>query len=168
MSEEVKTTTEVQQEEPNYLKEALEANRKLKADLEAKSAEMAKMERDNNELVKNILSGGEIKQEDNLKSPDYYRKVLWGPDKDNLNDIQVVENWLKLRESVMKETGEDIFVGKGPKYIPTPEEATQAQNVADCLKECIEYADGDNGLFVQETQRIMIDASPMQHRYKRR
>lgn len=77
----------------------------------------------------------------------------------NMSDISFVEKALEFRDRVLEETGEDCFVSKGHNITPTQESYIAAQKTADIYRECLDYANGDNKVFINELQRRMIDNS---------
>lgn len=72
----------------------------------------------------------------------------------------MVEKALEFRERVLEETGQDCFVNVSKHSIPTEESYRNAQKTADIYRECLDYANGDNKVFINELQRRMID-TPM-------
>ena len=85
-----------------------------------------------------------------------------------LSDIEFVEKALEFRERVLEETGEDCFVSKGHNITPTQESYIAAQRTADIYRECLDYANGDNKVFMNELMRRMPNDGPVaQSRYKR-
>lgn len=72
-----------------------------------------------------------------------------------LSNLEYVKTALELRDAILEKTEgkTDIFVGKGSKFAPTQEDYFRAENTAESLKECVEYANGDSQLFTQEVQR---------------
>lgn len=86
----------------------------------------------------------------------------------HLSDIEFVEKALEFRERVLEETGEDCFVSKGHNITPTQESYMAAQRTADIYRECLDYANGDNKVFMNELMRRMPNDGPVaQSRYKR-
>lgn len=69
------------------------------------------------------------------------------------NNLRYAELSLELRDAVLEDGGEDIFVPSGEKIKPTQEDRDKAEKTAKIFRECIEYADGDSQLFTQELQR---------------
>lgn len=142
-------------QEPNYLEQALEANKALKEELAASREEMKRMEEDNRSIMKKLLEGGDIQKE-----PEDTRSIgdiISDMRKDNISDIQYVKDALAYREKCIAEGYGDPFVGKGEKYVPDEREAEKAENLANCLKHCIEYSEGDNQVFLNELNRITVD-----------
>ena len=86
-----------------------------------------------------------------------------------LSDIEFVEKALEFRERVLEETGEDCFVSKGHNITPTQESYIAAQRTADIYRECLDYANGDNKVFMNELMRRMPNDGPVaQSRYNRK
>jgi hypothetical protein len=57
----------------------------------------------------------------------------------------------------MDEGGDDPFVPHGRKVVIEQSDYDAAERVADVLQQCIDYADGDNAVFVNEIQRRTVD-----------
>ena len=86
----------------------------------------------------------------------------------HLSDIEFVEKALEFRDRVLEETGEDCFVSKGHNITPSQESYIAAQRTADIYRECLDYANGDNKVFINELMRRMPNDGPVaQSRYKR-
>lgn len=145
-----------QEQQIGYVNDLLSANEKIANEKKILEAEVEKMKRDNKELVGRLLSGENMTEEDTT-TIDEYAETLYGDKCDQLTDIEYIDKTCKLRRKVIKEKGFDPFVGRGKKYIPEPDEAEKAENVARVFEECVEYANGDNQLFIQELQRRTID-----------
>ena len=87
----------------------------------------------------------------------------------HLSDIEFVEKALEFRDRVLEETGEDCFVSKGHNITPTQESYIAAQRTADIYRECLDYANGDNKVFINELMRRMPNDGPVaQSRYNKR
>ena len=76
-----------------------------------------------------------------------------------LNNIEYCSTALQLRDAILAKTGEDIFVAKGHKISPDETYYEKAENVAQVLREVIEYADGDSEIFTVELQRRTDDVA---------
>lgn len=85
------------------------------------------------------------------------QKFLSGKDMSNL---EYWETTLALRDAIMEKGGVDPFLPTGQKISATAEDVQKAQNVADVIRECIEYADGDSHIFTNELQRRTVDTGP--------
>lgn len=87
----------------------------------------------------------------------------------HLSDIEFVEKALEFRDRILEETGEDCFVSKGHNITPTQESYIAAQRTADIYRECLDYANGDNKVFMNELMRRMPNDGPVaQSRYNRK
>lgn len=129
------------------------------------SNKVAKLEAENAELT-----AAKKKYYDRLlnnNDPEPEQKVMHTPEEiqalreklftseNQLTNLEYTKTALELRDAVLEQTDgkTDIFVGKGSKFAPTQEDYFRAQNTAETLKECVEYADGDSQIFTQEVQR---------------
>lgn len=66
-----------------------------------------------------------------------------------------VEKVLALREAAMREGEPDPFVASGHYLTPTHQDYQRAQEIADIYRECLDYADGDDKVFMNEISRRM-------------
>ena len=57
----------------------------------------------------------------------------------------------------MAEGNPDPFLPVGKQILPTDEDVAAANRVADVLKECVDYAEGDSAVFTNELQRRLVD-----------
>lgn len=76
---------------------------------------------------------------------------------DSLSNLDYVQTALQLREAILEDTGEDIFVGKGSKLTPDDNDYLKAQQVADAFQHCVEVSDGNSEIFTRELMRITND-----------
>lgn len=159
----------VQTEQPGYVEDLLNVNDNLKKEIASLQSDIARKEQDNKALITKFLNGSEIKKEEEDKTTiEEYRDILYGPNCDKLNDIEYVSNTLKLRKKLIDSGARDPFVGFGHNYTPSEDELERAEEVAQIYQECIDYANGDNQLFIQELQRRTIDISLPNRNIKRR
>lgn len=82
----------------------------------------------------------------------------------NLDAISYVEKALEFRDRVLEEQGIDCFVSEGHKVVPSEESYRAAEKTAQIYRECLEYAGGDNKVFINELQRRMIDTGGFANR----
>lgn len=73
------------------------------------------------------------------------------------NDLEYVSGILEIRTRVMEEGGADPFVSENSHYTPTQDDYRDAELLANGLAHCVEVADGDNSIFLQELSRITKD-----------
>lgn len=112
---------------------------------------------ENKRLLESIVNGEEINVEVPAQnSVQDLRNELF-KENSGLSNLEYAEKALELREKLISEGKPDPFVPIGSQYTPTAEDEAAAQRVADVLKTCIDYAEGDNQIFTNELQRRMID-----------
>ncbi len=144
----------------NY--DALTALKELKEKTVSKE-KYEKLEREHAELLKSYVEGNPL-PEDQKQESKTIKELREATFKEGISNIEFAENSLKLREAILEESGEDIFVPKGKKIIATEEDYAAAQRVADVLEQCIDSAEGDNQVFTNELQRRTIDIMPSRKR----
>lgn len=110
------------------------------------------------ELLNALVSGQTVDQPEESQGPaaSEVRNRLFRNGSE-MSNYEFVKNALDLREAVLKETGNDIFVAAGNKLTPTQEDYDKAQQVADVFQQCLEYSNGDSELFTNELQRRTND-----------
>lgn len=158
MPEEILEQQEQEQSAVDIITE-MKANTVPKTKYESLQAEHAK-------LLKALVNGEEVQVEapdkPNIEELD---QSLFTEEVIKLNDVQYIENLLKLREAVLETEGTDIFVSA-----TNAEESdfATAERVAQCLQESLENSDGNNQLLIAEVQRHMVEANPVASKAKRR
>ena len=126
-----------------------------------------KMVEENKKLLDTLVNNGQLTPENTAPkaSIEELRAKLNNGNNTNLSYIQTA---LELRDRLIEEGEEDIFVPQGRKISATREDYESANRVAEGLRACIEYADGDSEIFTQELQRITNDTViPIQNRRRR-
>lgn len=115
---------------------------------------------ENGELVKALVNG-ETPQTSTPKEkadiPAMRQKLYGGGDISNLDYWKTT---LELRDAVIEQEGYDPFLPKGTKIAATAEDVQKANHVAEVIRDCINYADGDSRLFTQELNRRTVDVAP--------
>lgn len=119
-----------------------------------------KLKQENQQLLNSLVNGETITQE--VEAPDIkeLQDSLFGHDGFDGSNLEYMQKVLALRDTIMSAGGTDPFLPWGKKITPTQEDVDTAERVANVLKECIEYAEGDSDVFTNELQRRMIDSSP--------
>lgn len=114
---------------------------------------------ENKKLVQALVDGQQITIEgaDKSESLDELREKLFETD---LNNLEYVETALKLRDGIIAGGGRDPFLPVGEFVDITSDMVEKAQHTADVLRECVDFAQGDSGIFTAELQRRTVDASP--------
>lgn len=117
------------------------------------------LQKENQTLLDSLVSGKTTSTEvvEQSKSIKELAENVFGKDQTNLSFI---DNTLKFRDQVLKETGEDIFLPKGHDVAVTEEDIRTAQRVAEGFKHCVEYANGDPNIFNDELSRITVGGIP--------
>lgn len=144
-----------EEKQENYLEQALEANKSLKEELNAAREEMQKMADDNKTIMKQLLEGGTVQQE-----PEDTRSivdVIKNMRRDGISECEWAKEALAYRKKCIDQGYGDPFVGRGDKYQPDEREQEKADNLANGLQHCIDYAEGDDRLFRSELDRITAD-----------
>ena len=89
---------------------------------------------------------------------DQLRKELYSG-KSDLNNLEYVSKTLQLRKALIEKGERDPFLPVGDRVTVTADHYEKADQVAQLLEECVEFADGDSGIFTAEYQRRVKDNS---------
>jgi len=161
-------TTNIPQENTNEdIQKYLDTINELKNNTVSR-AEYEKIRTENKQLLTTLVEGRALENsstEDTSKpTAAELRKELYS-DNSNLTNLDYWQKTLDLRDLVIKETGKDPFLPYGKKIAPTAEDVEAANRVAEVVRECIDYADGDSRIFTNELDRRTIDtAAPVGRR----
>lgn len=119
-----------------------------------------KVKAENKKLLDALVNGKdiEIKKEDPV-DVNQLRKDLFNKDK-QMSNLDYVSTALKLRDALLEKGERDPFLPVGEKVSLTAEHYETAEKVATVLKECVEFADGDSGIFSAELQRRTQETMP--------
>ena len=128
-------------------------------ELKQNSVDRAKYDQlraENKKLLDSIVNGSSVEMPavEEKKSIEELRAAYLKEDQSNL---EYISNALKLREALIESGEPDPFLPIGSQILPTDEDIATANKVADVLKECIEYAEGDSAVFTNELQRRLVD-----------
>lgn len=85
----------------------------------------------------------------------------------DMTNLEYWETALDLRDALIESGAKDPFLPYGQKITATAEDVQKAQQVADVVRSCIDYADGNPRLFTQELDRNTIDTAPAARKGKR-
>lgn len=128
-----------------------------------------KLREENQRLLDALVQGKEIELPKNEPVDiDQLRKDLFSNKDKHLSNLDYVSNALKLRDALLEKGERDPFLPYGDKVTLTADHYEKAENVAQVLKECVEFADGDSGIFTAELQRRTKDSMPAYMANKRR
>lgn len=136
---------------------AVDVIKQLRENLEEEKSLRKKAEEENSELYDKILNGEKVVKDDIKDKPsvDKLREELYGG-KVSLDDLTYISKTLELRKALMEEGKPDPFLPKGKKITPTHEDEESAIRLAEGLQHCVDYAEGDNDLFLKEIAKITI------------
>lgn len=153
-----------QQENVNDSIDYIEAIKEMKQNSVARES-YEKLRSENKQLLDALVNGKdiEIKKEEPVDISQL-RKDLFNKDK-QMSNLDYVASALKLRNALLEKGERDPFVPYGDKVTLTAEHYEKAEAVAAVLQECVDFADGDSGIFTAELQRRTKETMPM---YKRR
>lgn len=157
MNEELESVS--QQENVNDNIDYIEAIKEMKQNLVDRSA-FDKLKSENKKLLDALVNGQQIETPKEEK-PDVaeLRKKLFNKD-GNLSNLEYVDTALKLRNALIDAGERDPFLPYGDRVTVTAEMYDKAQAVADGLQECVDFAEGDSGIFTAQLQRITKDILP--------
>ena len=143
-----------------------DSNRYIEAlkEMKENSVERAaydKLKSENKQLLDALVSGKdiEVKKEEPIDIKQL-RKDLFNSDKD-LSNLEYVSKSLKLRKALIEKGERDPFLPYGDKVTVTADHYEQAENVANVLQDCVDFANGDSGIFTAELQRRTKDIMPL-------
>ena len=157
MNENEKNPTTEETEENDYI----QAINELKANTVDKS-QYEKLKAENKKLLDSLVSGQTPDVAKIVEKPDVneLRKKLFNPD-NNLSNLEYVDNMLKLRNVLIENGERDPFLLIGEKVEITADTVQKAEDVANVLQDCVDFAEGDSGIFTAQLQRIMKDNGPI-------
>lgn len=143
-------------EEVDYVK----AIQELKANSVPRE-QYAKLKDENSKLLKSLINGETLEAGSLPEKPDIakLRNELFGGEAE-LTNLQYVSKALELRDAIIEEGGVDPFLPHGSKVIVDDNDIACANKTAAVLKECVEVADGDSGVFTAELMRRTVDVAP--------
>lgn len=140
--------TETIEENVDYI----QALANLKASTVSKD-QYAKLKEENKKLLDAIVSGDNItvNSEDTLTAKELAHKL------NNFkgSDLEFVQTSLAYRDQMIEEGYNDPWIPSGHEVSPTPANYETADRIASIYRDCIEAADGNNGVFLAELQRRM-------------
>ena len=140
----------------------IEALNELKSSTVSKT-EYSKLRAENKKLLDALVNGQQIDlPKEEPVNVDELRRKLFNKDA-NLTNLEYVDTALKLRNALIEQGERDPFLPVGDRVSETAEMYDIAQRVADGLQECVDFADGDSGIFTAHLQRITKD-TPIKRR----
>ena len=120
-------------------------------------AQYEKLRSENKKLLDALVSGQQIEQPTVDKpSITELRTKLFNKDA-NLSNLEYVDTALQLRDALIENGEPDPFLPYGDKVDITNDMRDKAERVAEGLRSCVDFADGDSGIFTAQLQRITKD-----------
>lgn len=121
-------------------------------------------------LVEALKTGQQITvvNEEQEVDIDSLRHELYGDPDKSWRPTEYIEKTLKLREAVMENGGRDPFLPNGLDYQESIDDKKVAEMTAQIYQECLDYAQGDDQLFINELMRRTKDDSPIQRQIGRK
>ena len=154
--EEIEKRDEVQNNQPDTdtSVDYISAINEIKANSVSKE-DYLKLREENQRLLKAFVNGETPGSAQHVEKPDInaLRAELFGNSKKDLSNLEFVDKALELRQAVIDDGGLDPFVANSRLVHPTDEDFTRAEKVANILQECVDYADGNAGVFTDELKR---------------
>lgn len=110
---------------------------------------------DNRRLVEALANGSHFEEEEEEKGEpsSEIAKRIFKNSKRYRNDLEFFTDALAYRDALIEEGQVDPFLPFNHDYSPDESDVQKAQDIADALKECVEYAQGDPKLFTSELMR---------------
>ena len=120
-----------------------------------------KLKADNKKLIDALASGTQVEGvvEPKVSAVDKINELrtkLFSKG-NNLSNLEYCDTALKLRDALIENGERDSFLPFGHNVIATDSDIETANRVANVMRECIDYADGDSDIFTNELQRRTID-----------
>lgn len=138
----------VEQDTNNYI----EAIKEMKANSVSKDA-YKKLQDENKKLLESLIAGETIEAPKTTVEEKVDLNALRKHLDEAESPIDYCKTSLKLHEETLKQLGYNDYLPNGKKIRPTKEDEEKANLFIEQIKECIDYADGDDQLFIQELQR---------------
>lgn len=148
---------EVSSTEENYI-DALNTLKRNSVD----KTEYEKVVQENRRLVDTLIANGQMDNpvEEIPVNIDELRNELFGRRPKEMSNLEYCTKAVALRDAILERDNVDIFLPNANSYNPTIDDITTANRVADTMKHCIEYANGDSQVFTNELMRLTKDSVP--------
>ena len=116
-----------------------------------------KLLEDNKRLIQSLASGerGEAEGASAGATLEELRKKLSNPE--DMTNLQYVTTALELRERIMESGGDDPFLPNGTHARATAADREAAERVAAVMQECVDAADGNDGVFTAQLMARTYD-----------
>lgn len=120
-------------------------------------AQYQKLLEDNKRLIQSLASGerGEAEGASAGATMEELRKKLSNPE--DMTNLEYVTTALELRENIMESGGDDPFLPNGTHARATAADREAAERVAAVMQECVDAADGNDGVFTAQLMARTYD-----------
>lgn len=120
-----------------------------------------KLKADNKKLIDALANGTQLNDKveskiDAIENINNLRKKLFGKGS-NLNNLEYCKAAVELRDALIENGERDPFLPFGHNVLATDSDYESSNRVANVMKECIDYADGNDDIFTNELQRRTVD-----------
>ena len=120
-----------------------------------------KLKADNKKLIDALANGTQISEVVDSKVSavekiNELRTKLFSSES-NLNNLEYCKAAVDLRDALIENGDKDPFLPFGHNVLATDSDYESAERVANVMKECIDYADGNDDIFTNELQRRTVD-----------
>ena len=119
-----------------------------------------KLKADNKKLIDALANGTQVdavgSKVSAVENINELRKKLFSKGS-NLNNLEYCKTAVELRDALIENGERDPFLPFGHNVVATDSDHETAERVANVMRECIEYADGDSDIFTNELQRRTVD-----------
>ncbi|MBR5128686.1 MAG: hypothetical protein IKU67_01420 [Firmicutes bacterium] len=154
--EKLETTGQGQTEEVQYLLDQIE---EMKQNYVPRS-ELNKQKAMTKQVMEAYTKGKELDlptKGNEKKDVQKLRNELYGKDSGKLNSVEYIQKTLDLRNALIEAGERDPFIPVGNHAETTTNAIETAERVAIGLQEMIDFAEGDEGIFLAEYQRRVTD-----------
>jgi len=157
MTDENLTQNNVSGEAEDMTQDYLAAIKELKENsVDRQQFEQLKAE--NKKLLEAVVNGQSVEapKPEVVESIDDLRHDLFNNEQ-NISNLDFVTKALELRKQLIAKGEPDPFIPYGSQISPTDFDIQKAQSVANVFQECVDYAEGDSGVFTNELLRRTQD-----------
>ena len=159
MNENEKRVDVVDNQEEDTTQDYISAINEIKKNSVARES-YEKLKREHKQLLDTLVQGKELEiTRVEPKDINKLRKELFNKD-GSLSNLEYITNALNLRDALIEAGERDPFLPYGEKVNLTAEHYETADKVATVLQECVDFAEGDSGIFTAELQRRTKDVMP--------
>ena len=122
-----------------------------------------KLKADNKKLIDALANGSQLEsvvdsKVSSVEKINELRSKLFSKGS-NLDNLEYCKTAVELRDALIEKGERDPFLPFGHNVVATDSDHETAERVANVMRECIEYADGDSDIFTNELQRRTVDIS---------